>query len=157
MSAEPSIPLLDRELQTKRRRRRASKNLTLHLQMPTYTNPSPADSVITSPRLLNLPLLLVVNKQDQPSALSVAEVRESFEAFQRAALEADAAAGEKEDGMIKAERVATLDVLGMSALTGYVPAFQLVILGRWADLVRRDGVKDAIEWLYSRVQTARRM
>lgn len=59
--------------------------------------------------------------------------------------------------MIKAERVATLDVLGMSALTGYVPAFQLVILGRWADLVRRDGVKDAIEWLYSRVQTARRM
>ncbi|KAI5455347.1 ADP-ribosylation factor protein 3 [Naganishia albida] len=103
------------------------------------------DSVITSPRLLNLPLLLVVNKQDQPSALSVAEVRESFEAFQRAALEGDAAssAGEKDgaggaEGLIKAERVATLDVLGMSALTG-------------------DGVKDAIEWLYSRVQTARRM
>jgi ADP-ribosylation factor related protein 1 len=66
-----------------------------------------------------LPLLLVVNKQDQPSALSVAEVRESFEAFQRAALEADAA-GEKVDGEMKAERVATLDVLGMSALTGYV-------------------------------------
>lgn len=62
-----------------------------------------------------------MNKQDQPSALSVAEVRESFEAFQRAALEADAA-GEKVDGEMKAERVATLDVLGMSALTGYVRA-----------------------------------
>jgi ADP-ribosylation factor related protein 1 len=96
-------------------------------------NPSPADSVITSPRLLNLPLLLIVNKQDAPSALSVSEVRESFEAFQRAAL-ADLAAGDEEQGgvkgeseggkgvdeLAKAERVATLDVLGMSALTGLV-------------------------------------
>lgn len=88
--------------------------------------------MITSPRLLNLPLLLIVNKQDAPSALSVSEVRESFEAFQRAAL-ADIAAGDEEQGglkgegdgggkgvdeLAKAERVATLDVLGMSALTG---------------------------------------
>ncbi|KAJ9107599.1 hypothetical protein QFC21_001058 [Naganishia friedmannii] len=120
------------------------------------------DSVITSPRLLNLPLLLIANKQDTPTALAVNEVRESFEAFQRAALAAAAGdgpssarttdgeagrerqsmaldvAGEGRDELAKMERMATLDVLGMSALTG-------------------DGVKNAVEWLYSRVQNARRM
>jgi ADP-ribosylation factor related protein 1 len=38
----------------------------------------------------------------------------------------------------KAERMASLDVLGVSALTG-------------------DGVKDAVTWLYARVRNARRM
>jgi ADP-ribosylation factor related protein 1 len=44
----------------------------------------PTDEVINSPRLLNLPLLLLANKQDSPSSLSVAEVRESFDAWNRA-------------------------------------------------------------------------
>lgn len=37
-----------------------------------------------SPRLLNLPLLLLANKQDVPGSLSVEEIRESFEAWTRA-------------------------------------------------------------------------
>lgn len=41
------------------------------------------DEVLNSPRLLNLPLLLLANKQDAPSSLSVAEVRESFDAWTR--------------------------------------------------------------------------
>ena len=39
--------------------------------------------MVNSPRLLNLPLLLLANKQDIPGSLSVAEVRESFDAWNR--------------------------------------------------------------------------
>lgn len=66
------------------------------------------------------------------------------------------------DELAKADRVATLDVLGMSALTGLVapPGFLRCVTWRWWLLMGcacSDGVKDAIDWLYSRVQTARRM
>ncbi|KAL7419701.1 ADP-ribosylation factor protein 3 [Cryptotrichosporon argae] len=119
------------------------------------------DTVLNSPRLLNLPLLLLANKQDAPSSLSVSEVRESFEAWQRARpARADASESEGEGGRgskgggggeggsegseraqsdgAKEERMASLDVLGVSALTG-------------------DGVRDAVNWLYIRVQNARKV
>lgn len=104
---------------------------------------------MNSPRLLNLPLLLLANKQDSPSSLSVAEIRKSFDAWQRArtnrnqdsneddpqepgegkaplknadgAHETDVPRTEGEgwdDGGAKAERMASLDVMGISALEG---------------------------------------
>lgn len=112
------------------------------------------DSVLTSPRLLNLPLLLVANKQDSTNALSPAEIRESFDAWHRARMDLvnddarDGQDGGNDDDEqhsatrfadfdgAKADRMASLDVLGISALTG-------------------DGVKEAVNWLYLRVKEAR--
>ncbi|WVO18030.1 hypothetical protein L204_105728 [Cryptococcus depauperatus] len=132
------------------------------------------DEVLNSPRLLNLPLLLLANKQDSPTSLSVAEIRESFEAWQRSLSnrESDSSAqaaeykgkgkgkapmrnaddsvqgqqletsarksNEWDDGGAKAERMASLDVMGASALEG-------------------TGIRDAVNWLYIRVQNARKI
>ncbi|EJT46971.1 hypothetical protein A1Q2_02019 [Trichosporon asahii var. asahii CBS 8904] len=88
------------------------------------------DDVITSPRLLNLPLLLLANKQDKDTSLTVAEIRESFEAWQRArpgkedeeaaapGPSSEARAADVVDADAKRERLASLDVLGVSALEG---------------------------------------
>lgn len=82
------------------------------------------DEVINSPRLLNLPLLLLANKQDVEGSLSVAEIRESFEAWSRARMAEQedkhnaAQGGEEWDGGARDERMASLDVLGISALEG---------------------------------------
>jgi ADP-ribosylation factor related protein 1 len=93
-----------------------------------------ADEVLTSPRLLNLPLLLLANKQDSPTSLSVAEIRESFDAWQRSLPSrppppaVDGTSGMRrgdaspdlqwDDGGAKDERMASLDVMGVSALEG---------------------------------------
>lgn len=99
--------------------------------------------MLNSPRLLNLPLLLCANKQDSPNSLSVAEIRESFDAWQRAGAaalsneESQSTAGvgsqgkgkgkerqgsgeveHWDDGGARDERVASLDVMGISALEG---------------------------------------
>ena len=92
--------------------------------------------MLNSPRLLNLPLLLLANKQDNPHSLSVSEIRESFEAWQRAQpgkpgpsesapLQRDNSGASDEghgvswdDGGAKEERMASLDVMGVSALEG---------------------------------------
>lgn len=93
------------------------------------------DEVLHSPRLLNLPLLLLANKQDKDTSLTVAEVREGFDAWQRARpqrLQAESSAsgssqqpedttGLRADELSdaqRAERMASLDVLGVSALEG---------------------------------------
>lgn len=101
------------------------------------------DEVLNSPRLLNLPLLLLANKQDSPSSLSVSEIREAFDAWQRAhperqrqrseedgeegvdrkgkgkAVDQDQDAAEGwDDGGAKDARMASLDVMGVSALEG---------------------------------------
>ncbi|ORX36482.1 P-loop containing nucleoside triphosphate hydrolase protein [Kockovaella imperatae] len=111
------------------------------------------DEVLNSPRLLNLPLLLLANKQDAPTCLSVQEIRESFDAWHRARTDDDLDATEEgspsRDEMSgtadpesqdkkrrAAERMASLDVMGVSALEG-------------------DGVREAVNWLYIRVQNAR--
>ncbi|TXT04250.1 hypothetical protein VHUM_04248 [Vanrija humicola] len=95
------------------------------------------DEVIHSPRLLHLPLLLLANKQDKASSLSVAEIRESFDAWQRSRPRTGgsrAVAGL--DGEAQAERMASLDVMGVSALEG-------------------TGIREAVNWLYIRVQNSR--
>ena len=113
---------------------------------PSYvvsTSADLSDEVLNSPRLLNLPLLLLANKQDSPTSLSVQEIRESFDAWtrahperRRAALdenqeaigdvegdikgkgkEVERADGWDNDGAVE-ERMASLDVLGVSALEG---------------------------------------
>jgi ADP-ribosylation factor related protein 1 len=102
------------------------------------------DDVLNSPRLLNLPLLLCANKQDSPNSLSVAEIRESFDAWNRAGSSSRAAGNDhgtsgsgadgdtkgkgkgkdEEDGAVwddggaREERLASLDVMGISALEG---------------------------------------
>jgi ADP-ribosylation factor related protein 1 len=89
-------------------------------------------------------LLLLANKQDSPTSLSVSEIRESFDAWQRAHPERQRAAQEEaevgdtisdtkgkgkakdqdqdhdgwDDGGAVEERMASLDVLGVSALEG---------------------------------------
>ena len=89
--------------------------------------------MLNSPRLLNLPLLLLANKQDAATSLSVSEIREGFDAWQRArsSERRDGGSpglgeGERErgkawdDGGAKEERMASLDVMGVSALEGWV-------------------------------------
>ncbi len=82
--------------------------------------------MLNSPRLLNLPLLLLANKQDKDTSLTVAEVRESFDAWQRARPERAAVPDSPLSGTVelpdedKAQRMASLDVLGVSALEGCV-------------------------------------
>ncbi|CAK9787137.1 P-loop containing nucleoside triphosphate hydrolase protein [Cutaneotrichosporon oleaginosum] len=97
------------------------------------------DEVLNSPRLLNLPLLLLANKQDKDTSLTVAEVRESYDAWQRARTRVpdspQSGVLEEED---KAQRMASLDVLGVSALEG-------------------TGVREAVNWLYIRVQNSRQV
>lgn len=90
----------------------------------------PSDEVLASPRLLNLPLLLLANKQDTPTSLSVSEIRESFDAWTRTKSTPATANGDPkgkgkaketsdDDGGARDERMASLDVLGVSALEGY--------------------------------------
>ena len=97
-----------------------------------FLMPCLPDEVLNSPRLLNLPLLLLANKQDAPSCLSVAEIRESFDAWYRARPSESEDKDHKQngeprssqdtqkwdDGGAKAERMASLDVMGISALEG---------------------------------------
>ncbi|BEI91221.1 uncharacterized protein CcaverHIS019_0400410 [Cutaneotrichosporon cavernicola] len=87
------------------------------------------DEVLNSPRLLNLPLLLLANKQDKDTSLTVAEVPVPDSPLSATIELPD------ED---KAQRMASLDVLGGSALEG-------------------TGVREAIDWLYIRVQNSRQV
>ncbi|ODO06386.1 arf/Sar family protein [Cryptococcus wingfieldii CBS 7118] len=108
------------------------------------------DEVLNSPRLLNLPLLLLANKQDSPTSLSVAEIREAFDAWQRSRSHRNGddenQISSKDKGKGKSinqgeeadERMASLDVMGASALEG-------------------TGIREAVNWLYIRVQNARKM
>lgn len=103
------------------------------------------DEVLTSPRLLHLPLLLLANKQDKASSLTVSEIREAFEAWLRARPRDELAVEPDHD---RAERMASLDVMGASALEGWVGC------GIADD---RTGVREAVNWLYIRVQNSRQV
>jgi ADP-ribosylation factor related protein 1 len=77
-------------------------------------------------------LLLLANKQDTPTSLSVSEIRESFDAWTRTkpSSKVDDPKGKGkaketsdedqtfDDGGARDERMASLDVLGVSALEG---------------------------------------
>ena len=66
-----------------------------------------------------MPLLLLANKQDSPNSLSVEEIRNDYEEWYRRKLEsARRTYGEEMDVQHRAERIASLDVMGISALEG---------------------------------------
>ncbi|KAF8199921.1 P-loop containing nucleoside triphosphate hydrolase protein [Mycena galopus ATCC 62051] len=96
------------------------------------------DSVLSAPQILNIPLLLIANKQDSPQALSVEEIRHDYEDWHQRKLESarrNVRFGEGDTE--RRERIASLDVMGISALEG-------------------TGVKAAVDWLFIRVQNSRR-
>ncbi|KAI6112040.1 P-loop containing nucleoside triphosphate hydrolase protein [Pisolithus croceorrhizus] len=81
------------------------------------------DSVLSAPQILNVPLLLLANKQDSPDSENVQ----------------GGGFGEDEDAELerRRQRIASLDVMGISALDG-------------------QGVREAVDWLFLRVQNSRR-
>ncbi|KAH7919953.1 P-loop containing nucleoside triphosphate hydrolase protein [Leucogyrophana mollusca] len=96
------------------------------------------DSVLSSPQTLNVPLLLLANKQDAPHALSVTEIRNDYQDWdQRRRDSARRRPDFAPDEERRRERIASLDVMGISALEGR-------------------GVPEAVDWLFLRVQNSRR-
>ncbi|KAJ7354706.1 P-loop containing nucleoside triphosphate hydrolase protein [Mycena olivaceomarginata] len=96
------------------------------------------ESVLSAPQILNVPLLLIANKQDSPQALSVEEIRHDYEDWHQRKMESarrNVRFGEGETE--RRERIASLDVMGISAIEG-------------------TGVKAAVDWLFIRVQNSRR-
>ncbi|KAI5889192.1 P-loop containing nucleoside triphosphate hydrolase protein [Schizophyllum commune H4-8] len=99
------------------------------------------DSVLSAPQILNVPLLLLANKQDSPNSLSVEEIRHDYEDYYQRKIESQRrnrydGGGDGSDGT-RRERIASLEVLGVSAIEG-------------------TGVRDAVDWLFLRVQNSRR-
>ncbi|CAK5265425.1 unnamed protein product [Mycena citricolor] len=96
------------------------------------------DSVLSAPQILNIPLLLIANKQDSPQALSVEEIRQDYEEWHQRKIESARRNARSGDADIeRRERIASLDVMGISAVEG-------------------TGVKAAVDWLFIRVQNSRR-
>ncbi|KAH0832341.1 P-loop containing nucleoside triphosphate hydrolase protein [Lanmaoa asiatica] len=94
------------------------------------------DTVLSSPRILNVPLLLLANKQDTPMSMSATEIRQDYEVWdhhRRDSARRRYAEEEGEEEERKKRRIASLDVLGVSALEG-------------------QGVREAVDWLFLRVQ-----
>ncbi|ELU37696.1 Arf domain-containing protein [Rhizoctonia solani AG-1 IA] len=93
-------------------------------------------TVLAHPQILDVPLLLLANKQDAPNSLSVNDVRASYEAWWQSRRAEDGE--DTSDGVIVGDdhRGSSLDVMGISALEG-------------------NGIRDAIDWVFIRVQTAR--
>ncbi|KAJ3519894.1 hypothetical protein NMY22_g12993 [Coprinellus aureogranulatus] len=98
------------------------------------------DSVLSNQQILEVPLLLLANKQDSPMALSVEEIRNGYEDWHQSKLESARRDrfNETETSLAaRRQRMASLDVMGISALEG-------------------TGVRAAVDWLFIRVQNSRR-
>ena len=81
------------------------------------------DSVLSNPQILNVPLLLLANKQDSPQSLSVEEIRRDYEEWFQNKIENSRRTYEYDsssDMHHQRERIASLDVMGVSALEGYI-------------------------------------
>ena len=69
-----------------------------------------------------MPLLLLANKQDSPDSLSVEEIRNDYEDWYRHKLDsARRTYGLENESEHRRERIASLDVMGISALEGCAP------------------------------------
>ncbi|KIJ49689.1 hypothetical protein M422DRAFT_28054 [Sphaerobolus stellatus SS14] len=95
------------------------------------------DSVLSHPQILDVPLLLLANKQDAQGSMSVQEIRENYEAWWQQKQEEARDGGQGTSGLPRQERVASMDVMGISALEGH-------------------GIRDAVDWLFLRVQNGPR-
>ncbi|KAF7322009.1 hypothetical protein MKEN_00723600 [Mycena kentingensis (nom. inval.)] len=93
--------------------------------------------VLSAPQILNIPLLLIANKQDSPNALSVAEIRQDYEDWYQRKVENARRTARFDGETDHRQRIASLDVMGISAMDG-------------------TGVKAAVDWLFIRVQNSRR-
>jgi ADP-ribosylation factor related protein 1 len=76
--------------------------------------------VLSAPQILDVPLLLLANKQDSPGSMSVQEIRENYEAWWQNKKEEAQNRGDGVSGSPREERVASLEVMGISALEGCV-------------------------------------
>jgi ADP-ribosylation factor related protein 1 len=77
------------------------------------------DTVLSAPQILGVPLLLLANKQDSSGSLSVAEIRHDYEVWYQHKIEsARRREGSAMDSEQRRERIASLDVMGLSALEG---------------------------------------
>lgn len=76
-----------------------------------------SDSVLNSPKIMGVPLLLLANKQDLSDSLSVEAIRENYEEWWqlRNSEEAHRAGSQRVE-----RRMASLDVMGVSAVEGCV-------------------------------------
>lgn len=85
---------------------------------------STLDAVLSNPQILGVPLLLLANKQDSPQSLSVDEIRHDYEDWYQRKLESARRTRYGDDinpeVAIRRERIASLDVMGVSALEGWV-------------------------------------
>ncbi|KAH8806948.1 P-loop containing nucleoside triphosphate hydrolase protein [Flagelloscypha sp. PMI_526] len=118
------------------------------------------DSLLTNQQILSLPLLLLANKQDSDQALKVTDIRTDYEEWYQRKLDssrrhrpssarplsvssptgweswADAAGDDdRAENALRRNRLGSLDVMGVSALKG-------------------TGVREAIDWLFLRVQNS---
>lgn len=73
------------------------------------------DNVLASPKILGIPLLLLANKQDDPTSLSVEQIRSSYEEWWQNRLNTLQRSSGSSD---QSSRSASLDVMGISALHG---------------------------------------
>ncbi|KAH9985781.1 hypothetical protein BJV74DRAFT_846175 [Russula compacta] len=90
-------------------------------------------TVLSAPQILGVPLLLMANKQDNLNTLSVAEIRHDYEVWYQHKIEsARWRQGSEMDNKQRRERIASLDVMGVSALEG-------------------TGVRAIVDWLFIRV------
>ena len=79
--------------------------------------------MLSAPQILGVPLLLLANKQDSPQSLSVEEIRNDYEDWYRHKLEnarRTTTYGAESESERRTERIASLDVMGVSALEGCV-------------------------------------
>ncbi|KAG6813136.1 hypothetical protein H0H92_013760 [Tricholoma furcatifolium] len=71
------------------------------------------DAVLTAPQILNVPLLLLANKQDSPESLSVEEIRHDYEDWYQRKMESarrDTRYGQPESERVaRKERIASLE------------------------------------------------
>jgi ADP-ribosylation factor related protein 1 len=113
--------------------------------------------VFSAPQILGVPLLLLANKQDSPSCLSVDEIRHDYEEWQQRKIESSRRRrGMSNDAQSPVERVASLNVMGISALEGYAPFRYSVPVPCVLMILNSTGVRAAVDWLFIRVQNSRR-
>ena len=94
---------------------------------------STLDGVLSAPKILGVPLLLLANKQDSPLSLSVEDIRHEYEDWHQRKLESarrDRMNEIEHEVAARRERIASLDVMGVSALEGYASHFARLVLPR---------------------------
>ena len=114
--------------------------------------------MLANPQILGVPLLLLANKQDSLQSLSVEEIRHDYEDWYQRKLESARRStryGEGENDLsARRMRIASLDVMGISALEGCALFPNSGCLS--ALTAFRTGVREAVDWLFIRVQNSRR-